>query len=177
MNLFRILFVLYNIIKGVRNLLRLKKEIDDTLIKDIRNIFTIKKANEVIKDRVIRYLRNLSEYEEEVNYYKPEKVGNFWCNNYIEYESNGDSNKALSIEVYLNEVRPYLKDIINDLEKSDTWKFQLTAIKFISSKDNVKEHVIHSKSNNIEFIIDDNVDEVPEELLNHLIDIKLDGKH
>ena len=56
-------------------------------------------------------------------------------------------------------------------------KFQLTAIKFISSKDNVKEHVIHSKSNNIEFIIDDNVDEVPEELLNHLIDIKLDGKH
>ena len=37
MNLFRILFILYNIIKGVRNLLRLKKVIDDTWIKDLKN--------------------------------------------------------------------------------------------------------------------------------------------
>ena len=35
--------------------------------------------------------------------------------NYIEYERNGDKNKALSVEEYLNKVRAYLKDIINDL--------------------------------------------------------------
>ena len=34
-------------------------------------------------------------------------------NVYIEYESNGDSNKILSAEEYLNKTRPYLKDIIN----------------------------------------------------------------
>ena len=34
-----------NIIKDVRNLLRLKEEIDDTTIKDVRNLFRLKKIN------------------------------------------------------------------------------------------------------------------------------------
>ena len=37
---------------------------------------------------------------------------------YIEHESNGDRNKTLSIKEYLNKIRPYLKDIINDLKKN-----------------------------------------------------------
>ena len=28
--------------------------------------------------------------EEEEDHYKPKRVSNFWNNNYIEYESNGD---------------------------------------------------------------------------------------
>ena len=28
----------------------------------------------------------------------------------------------LSVEEYFDKIRPYLKDIINDLKKSDTWK-------------------------------------------------------
>ena len=48
-------------------------------------------------------------------YYKP--VSNFSSNNYIEYESNGDRNKSLSVEGYLNKIRPYLKDIINNPKK------------------------------------------------------------
>ena len=43
-----------NIIKDVRNLFRLKKEIDVTAIKDIRDIFRFKKETEAIKDRIIR---------------------------------------------------------------------------------------------------------------------------
>ena len=79
-------------------------------------------------------IRNLFEHEEEKDYYR---VGNVWSNNYIEYESNGDRNKTLSIEEYLNKIRLYLKYIINHFKKSDTWKIQLTiAINFISSKDN-----------------------------------------
>ena len=50
---------------------------------------------------------------------------NFFRINYTEYESNGDKNKKLSVEEYLNEIRPHLKDIINDLKKSDTSKFPL----------------------------------------------------
>ena len=64
---------------------------------------------------------NLFEHEEE-NYYKPVRVSNFQSNNYIEYESNGDINKILAVEEFLNKIKPYLKDIINDLKKSDTWK-------------------------------------------------------
>ena len=35
---------------------------------------------------------------------------------------NIDGNKILSVEQYLNKVRPYLKCIVNNLKKSDTWK-------------------------------------------------------
>ena len=38
------------------------------------------------------------EEDEEENYYKSVRVNNFWSNNCIEYESNGDRNKALSVE-------------------------------------------------------------------------------
>ena len=67
-------------------------------------------------------MRNLFENEDEENYYKPVRVSNSWSNNYIEYESNGDRNKTLSVGKYFNKIRPYLKDIINNLKKSDTWK-------------------------------------------------------
>ena len=72
----------------------------------------------------------------------------FWSNKYIEYESNGDNNKTLSVEEYLGKTRSQLKEIINNLKKSDTGKVvPLTiASNFISSVDNVEEHVTHSKS-------------------------------
>ena len=87
--------------------MRLKKERYDAAIKDIRNLFRLKKENEAIKCKVIRDIRNLFEHDEKEDYY-------------IEYESNGDRNKALLIEIYLNEIRPYLKGIINNLKKSAT---------------------------------------------------------
>ena len=68
---------------------------------------------------MIRDIKNLFDHEEEENFLKPVKVSNFWSNNYIEYESNGQL-KALSVEEYLNKIKLYLKDIINDIEKSDT---------------------------------------------------------
>ena len=55
-------------------------------------------------------------------YYKPVRADNFWSNNYIEYERNGDRNKTLSIDEYLNKNRPYLEDI-NNVNKSYTWNF------------------------------------------------------
>ena len=61
-----------------------------------------------------------------------------------------------------------MKDIINNLKKSDMWKTQLTiANDFISSIDN-EEHIIHSKSDSIETMINDEVDEVVEELFDSL---------
>ena len=52
--------------------------------------------------------------------------------------------KTVSVEEYLNKIRPYLKDIKNILKKSDTWKIQLTiVIDFISSIDNYEKHVIY----------------------------------
>ena len=154
------------IIKDVRNLFRLKKELNHTSIKDIRNLFRREKETKEVKDRPLRDIKNLFEHEKkEENCYKPARVNNFWSNNYIEYENNDNRNKTLSVEEYLNKIRPYLKDIINNLKKSDTWKIQLTiAYNFISSTDNDEECVMHSKSNNIEIMINDKADEVIKEL-------------
>ena len=53
----------------------------------------------------------MNHFEWEKDYYKPVRVGNIWSRNYIEYEINGDRNKILSIENYLNKIKPYLKVI------------------------------------------------------------------
>ena len=86
-------------------------------MKSIRNHFRLEKENEAIKDRITSDIRDLFDRPKE-DYYKLVRVGNFWGKNYIEYESNRDGNKPLSLEKYLNKTRPYLKDIINNLEKS-----------------------------------------------------------
>ena len=80
------------------------KEIEDNIIKDITYHFE-------------------SEKEEEENYYQPVKNGNFYGNNYIKYESNDDRSKTLSIKEYLEKIKPYLKDILNNLNKLINGKF------------------------------------------------------
>ena len=110
-----------NIIKDTRNLFRLKKEQNYTAIKDIRNLFRQEKETKAIKDRILRDIKNLFEHvKEEENCYKPIRVSNFWGNNYIAYESNGDREKTLSLEEYLNKISPHLKDITKNLKKFDT---------------------------------------------------------
>ena len=59
--------------------------------------------------------------------------------------------KIISIKEYLNKIVSYLKDIMNNLQISDTWKIQLTvAINFIFSKDIDEERVIYLKDGDIE---------------------------
>ena len=69
-----------------------------------------------MKDKVIRDTRNL--FKQGGDYYKPARVGNFWNNNYTEYQSNRDKDKTLSFGKYVNKIRPYLKSIINDIKKT-----------------------------------------------------------
>ena len=71
---------------------------------------------------------------------------------------------------YLNETKPYLNDIIIDIQKSGTWKVQLTiVINFISSKDINEEQLMHSKSDNIEIMTYDSTNEVIEEIFESLL--------
>ena len=105
----------------------------------------------MIKNRVIRDIKTLFEQQQQ-DYYKPKRVSNFWKNNYIEYKSNGDKNRNLSLDEYLNKTETYLRNIIIDLQNSDAWKIQLTiAINCISSKASEEELAMHSNSGNIKF--------------------------
>ena len=99
---------------------------EEDIPKDIRNLFRLKIKIKIIKDAVLGNIKNLFEYEKEENFYKPVRADNFWNNNYIEYKSNGNKNKILSVREYLNKIRPYFKGIINNLKKSDTFKIELT---------------------------------------------------
>ena len=48
------------------------------------------------------------------DYYNPIKTNNAFNGNYIEQESRVDKDKTLSIKEYLDMIKPYLNDIIND---------------------------------------------------------------
>ena len=78
--------------------------------------------------------------------------------------------KRYQLKHILNKIKPYLKNIINDLKKSDAQKIQLPlAINFVSSKDNDEERAMHSKSDNIETMIDEKIDEAIEKLFESLL--------
>ena len=128
-----------------------------------------KELNErLIKDRIIRDIRTLFEQHKE-DYYKPKRVSYFWNNNYIEYEGNGDKNRNLSLDEYLKKVEPYFRNIITDLQNSDTQAIQLTiTINSISAKDAKQERVMHSRSDNIKIKSCNVVNAVTKELFESL---------
>ena len=48
------------------------------------------------------------------DYYKTIITNCALNNNYIQYESRGNKDKILTVNEYLDMIRPYLSDIIND---------------------------------------------------------------
>ena len=62
-----------------------------------------------------------------------------------------------------------MRDIIVDLQSSDTWEIQLTvAIDSISAKDIEEKRIMHSNSNNIRFTPDNDANKVINELFEWL---------
>ena len=69
------------------------------------------------------------------DYYKPVIINGAFSNYYIQYESKGNKDKISTVDEYLDIIRHYLADIINDHKTQSEWNIQLTiAINFISSK-------------------------------------------
>ena len=50
-----------------RNLFRLKKELNYSAIKDIRNLFRLEKETKAINDRMLRDIKNIFEYKQGEN--------------------------------------------------------------------------------------------------------------
>ena len=155
-----------------------RDKLKDNIINDIWALFEMKKKeerkkknhnNRINMDRIVTYIRTIFEQEEkEEDYYEPKRVCNLWNTNYVVYESNVDKNINLSLDEYLNKTETYLKNIILNLQNSDTLKFQLTtAINFISSKDTELEHVMHSNSDNKKFIPYSDRNDIIEKVLGH----------
>ena len=76
--------------------------------KDVINLFRLnerKQSNQ--RQNQLEILGTFFEHQEK-DHYEPVRVANFWSDNYIEYEGNCNRNKTLSIEEYLDKVRPYI---------------------------------------------------------------------
>ena len=67
-----------------------------------------------IKYKGIRDVKKLFDLSIDEDYYKPIVTNDAFNSNYIEYESKGDKDKKLATEEYLDMIRPYLNDIINN---------------------------------------------------------------
>ena len=103
-------------------------------------------------------------------YYKSVKTKSAFNGNYIEYEIKGDKDKHLSTDEYLDIVKPYLRDMINDHKTRRKWKIQLTMrINFISLKDSKETCTMYTKSRNIEIMIGNETNDITEELCESLL--------
>ena len=141
---------------------RFKDDFKYRNIGDIRNLFNGVALNEI-----------------DENYYRPIRTKSAFNGNYIKYESKGD---------YLDMIRPYLSDIIND-DKTPTnlsvhssnevidyetqygeWKIQLTmSINFISSEDSDETRNMHTKNDNIEIMMGSEKDDIINEIFESLL--------
>ena len=101
------------------------------------------KLNEYNNNNNDDFIENIRDLFNIVNY-EPILIKTGFNNNYLEYRSEG--NDSLSFEEYLNLIKPYLNDLINDKKDKGEWKLQLTTqINFISQRPGSDEmRVMHS---------------------------------
>ena len=113
------------------------------------------------------------------DYYKPIINKDAFNGYYIKYESK---RKNLSIKKYLDMIKPYLSDIINDPKTQGKWRIHfgntitehktqsewkihlIMATNFVSSRDSYETLTMHTKSNNVEIMMGSETDEIIGEL-------------
>ena len=134
-------------------------------IENVQDLFKIL----IYKPALVKsgYKNNYIQYESKGDNIALVKRG--YNNNYVQYESKGDN--ILTIEEYLALIEPYLRELINDYKNKGEWKIQLTAqINFISLKpDSDETRVMHTRSDNEEFMNGSDTDEIIEELFESLL--------
>ena len=94
-------------------------------------------------------------FNEEDNY-KPTEIKSAFDGNYVLYESRGDKDGQLALynfTEYFDQIKPHLKDMIDDYKSKGEWKIQIIMrIIFISFIDKNETQVMHTKSDNVEIM-------------------------
>ena len=117
----------------------------------------------------IRDIENLFDDIDDDDYYKPILVKSSFNENYKYYESRGDKDKKLSVGQYLDMIKPYLSDLIND-HKTKKWKIQINMhVNFVSSNDTGETRTIFVWSDNEEIRLGNETDDIVKGLLNSFL--------
>ena len=172
-------------IENAKNLSASKiKEIEKNLLNIEQNLSKSKKYYDYDDTEYegIRDVKDLFDLSIDEDCYKPIITNGAFNNSYIQYKSKRNKDKILRPSEYLDTIRPYLSNIINDhktqgewrIHSGNTiikhktqieWKIQLTmAINFISSKDSDETRTMHAKSDNVEIMMGSETDKIIEEL-------------
>ena len=158
---------LYNIDKKINNT-NVDKKINnintnnDEFIENINDLFNNKLDKKInnnnTNDDFIENIRDLFSILD----YEPLLIKSGFDNNYLEYMSNG--NDSLSLNEYLELIKPYLYDLINVHKAKGEWKIQLShEISFISQKPNSNQiRVMFTRSIPEEFMVGSETEEVAE---------------
>ena len=101
------------------------------------------------------------------DYYKPKLSKSGYNKNYVQYESKGD--KILALKEYLNLIKKYLKELIEEYKLKGEWKVQLTIeVNFISLKPGSDEtRIMYTRSDIVEIMFGDDNDNIIEQLFDH----------
>ena len=99
-------------------------------MKDLKeNLNKLKRHRYNIIDNIdykgIREIENLFNKINEEDYYEPIKTKLAFDDDYIEYESRRDKDNNLSLVEYLNIIRLFLRDMIDNHKTHSEWKIQL----------------------------------------------------
>ena len=95
-----------------------KEKIDDNLLELVNKLNKKEKYRYHDRDDLdyhgIRDIENLFDNVNDNDYYKPILVKSSFKENYKYYESRGDKDKKLLIDPYLDMIKPYFSDLINE---------------------------------------------------------------
>ena len=145
----------------------------------------------MIKDQTQKYKRqrkrNLFNGIDE-DYYRPIRTKNAFNGNYVQYESKEDKDKSLSPKEYLDMIRQYLSDIINNHKTPKNLRVHsinevidyetqfgegkillIMSINFISSKDSDETRIMITKSDNIEILMGSETVDITEQRFESLL--------
>ena len=153
-----------------KSVLKTGLKLAETILKPIiSTFFDLKEIKEIANDPILDKDEKANEikkiiYGSKANF-KSYRFTSDFNSNYIEYRSIGDEEKNLSIKEYLDEIRPYLSDIINEHESKDEWKIEINmSINLISSKDSNEVKTMHTTSDNVDIMTGVDANDVIEEL-------------
>ena len=163
-----------------------KKETVYNILKEKEQKDGLTKKHKQVLKNIERYFENfkkdlekLQKYQHNITYglnylfnedsYEPTELKSAFDGSYIQYESRGDRDANLSLAEYLDIIRTYLREMIDDHKARGEWKIQLTMeINFVSVLGSTQFQAMHIKSNNIEIIIGNETNNINVDLFNSI---------
>ena len=122
----------------------------------------------------IRDIENVFDNIDDNDYYKPILINSSFDENYKFYETKDNKDKKISIEQYLDMIKPYLSGLINESkaieDNFNEWEIQINMlVSFVSSNDTREIRIIFVLSDNEEIWLSNETDDIVKRLINSFL--------